>query len=101
MTVESTDGLLLDALFSLARRETWLTYVLLDELQVLCIVRTVIGELHAREQGRDEVVVGWVDAVLDLAVSHPGQVARLSMKSVWRDFGGRWDREPAIGQRDV
>ena len=78
-----------------------LTYVLLDKLQVLCVVCALIGELHARKQGRDEVVVSWVDAVLDLAVGHPGQVARLAMECVWRDFSGRWDSEPAIGQRYV
>ena len=101
MTVGSTDGPLLDALFSLARREIWLTYMLLDELQVLCILCAVIGEFHAREQGRDEVIVGRVDAVLDLAVGHPGQVARLAVEGIRREFSSWWDGEPAIGQRDV
>jgi hypothetical protein len=78
-----------------------LTYMLLDELQVLCILRAVVGELDTREQGRDEVVVRWIDAVFDLAVGHPGQVARFAVKGIRRDFGGRWDDEPAIGEGDV
>jgi hypothetical protein len=71
--------------------------VLLDKLQILGIMRTVIGEFHAREQCRDEVVVCWVDAVFDLAVCHPSEVARFAVECIRRDFGSRWNSEPAIG----
>jgi hypothetical protein len=81
----------------IVRRAMCLTYVLLDKLEVLCILRTVVCKFHAREQCRDEVVVGWVDAVFDLAVCHPSEVARFAVECIRRDFGSRWNSEPAIG----
>jgi len=71
--------------------------MLLDKFQVLCILRTVVGEFHTGEKCRDEVVVRWIDAVFDLAVSHPGQVTRFAVEGIRRDLGSWWNREPAIG----
>jgi hypothetical protein len=77
------------------------TYVLLDELQVLYILRTVVGEFYTGEKCRDEVVVGWVDAMFDLAVSHPGQVTRFAVEGIRRDLGSWRNSEPAVGKRNV
>lgn len=74
-----------------------LTYVLLNELPVLRVLRAVVGEFNTGEQRRDEVIVSRVHAMFDLTVGHPGEVARFAMKCIWRDFRGWWNCEPAIG----
>ena len=64
-------------------------------------MRAVVRKFHTGEKRRDEVVVGRVDAVFNLTIGHPGQVARFAMEGIMRNFGSWWDGEPAIGERDV
>lgn len=54
--------------------------VLLDVRSILVFVSAIVSELYTRQQRRDIVCVSRTDAVLDLAVSHPGQIARLSVE---------------------
>jgi hypothetical protein len=64
--------------------------VLLNGRSVLSIVSSIVGELHAGEQGRDVVCVHRADAVSDLVVGLPGQVATLVAERAWeylRDWG--------------
>lgn len=57
--------------------------MLFNVRSVLVLVSAIIGELYAGQQRRDIVCVRWADAVLDLAVRHPGQIARLSVERAW------------------
>lgn len=54
--------------------------MLFDVRGVLVIVSAVIGELDTRQQRRNIVRVCWANAVLDLAVGHPRQIARLAVE---------------------
>jgi hypothetical protein len=57
--------------------------MLFDVRNILVIVSAIVGEFHTGQQCRDIVCMRWTDAVLDLGVGHPGQVARLSMERAW------------------
>lgn len=54
--------------------------VLLNVRGVFIILGAVVGELHAGEQRGHGVSVRGLDAVLDLAVGRPCQVARLPVE---------------------
>lgn len=61
-------------------------YVLLNERSVFIILCPLVGELHGRKQRGDGIGVRGLDAVLDLAVGHPFQVARLPVERAWGDL---------------
>lgn len=55
-------------------------HVLLNVRSVFIILGAVVGELHTRQQRGHGVGVRGLDAVLDLAVGRPCQVARLPVE---------------------
>lgn len=54
--------------------------MLFNVRSILIFVSAIISELHTGQQRRDIVSMSRADAVLDLAVGHPSQIARLSVE---------------------
>lgn len=61
-------------------------YVLLNVRSIFIVLGAVVRELHPRQQRGHGVGVRRLDSVLDLAVGHPCQVARLPVKRAWGDL---------------
>ena len=54
--------------------------MLFNVRSILIFASAIVSELHTGQQRRDIVSVSRADAVLDLAVGHPSQIARLSVE---------------------
>jgi len=54
--------------------------MLFNVRSILVVVSAVVSKLYTRQECRDIVCVSRADAVLDLAVGHPSQIARLSVE---------------------